>query len=69
MTTLANTHEEKALLSPKEVYEAFGGAIGYNAVYELVRSGRIKSIRLGRKILVPRSELEDWLEREAGEAR
>ena len=31
--------------------------IGRNTIYDMVRSGRIKSVRLGRKIRIPKSAL------------
>ncbi len=31
--------------------------IGRNAAYELVRSGKIKGIRIGRKIQIPKAEV------------
>ena len=35
--------------------------IGRNTAYELVRSGQIKSIRIGRQIRVPKQEVVDFL--------
>ena len=35
--------------------------IGRNSAYELVRSGRIKSIRIGRNIRIPKSEVIRFL--------
>jgi len=37
--------------------------IGRNTAYELVRSGQIKSIRIGRKIRIPKSEVLAFLNR------
>ena len=31
--------------------------IGRNTIYDMVRSGRIKSVRLGRQIRIPKSAL------------
>ena len=39
--------------------------IGRNLAYQLVGRGEIPCVRLGRMIRVPRSALEQWLEREA----
>jgi excisionase family DNA binding protein len=40
--------------------------ISRNLAYELVAQGRIPHIRLGRRILIPRFGLEQWIAREAG---
>jgi len=37
--------------------------IGRNTAYELVRSGQIKSIRIGRKIRIPKAEVLAFLNR------
>jgi len=37
--------------------------VGRNAAYELVRSGQIRSVRIGRKIRIPKSEVLAFLER------
>lgn len=58
----------KLLLTPDEFRDALGGAIGRGSIYELVRAGRIRSVRLGRKILIPITEVNAFIEREAGEA-
>jgi excisionase family DNA binding protein len=39
--------------------------VSKNTAYELVRQRRIPAIRLGRRILVPRHELENWITNEA----
>jgi excisionase family DNA binding protein len=38
--------------------------VGRDAMYRLVAEGRIRTVRLGRKRLVPRQELEAWIARE-----
>ena len=35
--------------------------IGRNTAYELVRSGQIRSIRIGRQLRIPRNELQRFL--------
>ena len=35
--------------------------IGRNAAYELVRSGKIRSIRVGRSIRIPREAVIDYM--------
>ncbi len=37
--------------------------IGRNTAYELVRSGQIRSVRIGRKIRIPKSEVLAFLYR------
>ncbi len=37
--------------------------IGRNTAYELIRSGQIKSIRIGRKIRIPKAEILAFLNR------
>lgn len=38
--------------------------IGRNTAYELVRSGQIKSLRIGRKIRIPKAEVLAFLNRD-----
>ena len=40
--------------------------ISRNLAYELVHQGGLPHIRLGRRILIPRFGLEQWIAREAG---
>lgn len=56
---------ERPLLTPSEFHGELGGCIGRNSIYEMLRAGRIRSVRLGRKLLIPRSELTAFIEREA----
>ena len=35
--------------------------IGRNTAYELVRSGQIRSVRIGRKLRIPKQAVEDFL--------
>ncbi len=50
---------ERLLLKPSEVAEALG--VGRTTAYELIRTGRLPTIRVGRSVRVPRAELERWL--------
>lgn len=36
-------------------------AIGRNTAYTLVRSGKIRSIKVGRKYLIPKTAVEEYL--------
>ena len=49
------------VLSVKELCEAL--SIGRNTAYALLRSGEIKSIRIGRKIKIPKIYLIEYLTR------
>ena len=51
---------ESATLSVEETAKVVG--IGRNSAYEGVRTGEIPSIRIGKRILVPRIALERILE-------
>ena len=66
MQTVAETGENtKPLLTPDEFWEEMQKVIGRNSLYGLIQANRIKHIRVGRKILIPRSELTDFALREA----
>lgn len=52
------------LITPDELYRRLG-VIGKSSIYDALRAGRIKHLRIGRKILVLESEVEDWPKREA----
>lgn len=51
------------LVSVRDAARELG--IGRDSTYALVREGRLRSISVGRRILVPRTELEAFVEREA----
>ena len=56
---------ESATLSVEETAKVLG--IGRNSAYEGVRTGEIPSIRIGKRILVPRLALERILENAGGQ--
>ena len=47
------------LMSVSDAQDALG--LGRNSIYALLRSGRLKSIRVGRIYKIPRTALEDYL--------
>jgi excisionase family DNA binding protein len=49
----------KLTYSPDELRAALG--IGRGSVYDLLRSGQLRSVRVGRRIVVPISEVERFL--------
>jgi excisionase family DNA binding protein len=52
-----------ALLSVAEF--ALAAGVGQHAIRERVADGTIRSLRIGRLVKVPASELQDWPHREA----
>lgn len=63
-TVAEQTENTKPLLTPDEFWEGMQKVIGRNSLYGLIQANRIKHIRVGRKILIPRSELTDFAARE-----
>jgi excisionase family DNA binding protein len=53
---------EPLLVGPRDAAEIVG--IGRDRMYRLVADGRIRSVALGRKRLIPRQELDAWIARE-----
>ena len=58
---------ESATLSVEETAKVLG--IGRNSAYEGVRTGEIPSIRIGKRILVPRLALEQILKGAGSQSR
>jgi len=54
---------EPALIGVREW--AAGVGVGRDTAYSLVAEGRVRHLRVGRKVLIPRSEIEGFAEREA----
>lgn len=48
------------VLRPEEVAKAL--RCGRTSIYEAIRRGDIRSVRLGRRVLVPRQALKELLE-------
>lgn len=55
---------EKATITVKEVAQALG--ICLPKAYEIVASDNFPSFRLGRRIVIPAKDFENWLSKEAG---
>ena len=56
---------EKLLLTATEAGEAIG--VGRTRIYELLASGQIPSVKIGRSVRVPIEALKRWIqERESG---
>ncbi len=56
---------EPLLLGVKDAARRLG--LGRDSTYQLVQEGRLRSLAVGRKILIPVGELERFVEREAGQ--
>ena len=52
-------HEFPATLRVEDLMPILG--IGRNTAYELIRSGQIRSVRIGRQIRIPRDALLEFL--------
>ena len=52
-------HELPATLRVEDLMPILG--IGRNTAYELIRSGQIRSVRIGRQIRIPREALLEFL--------
>jgi excisionase family DNA binding protein len=50
----------KPFVSPRELHNLWQGALGLEAIYTELRSGHIRSVRIGKRFLIPRSEIEDY---------
>ena len=54
-------HELPVTLRVEDLMPILG--IGRNTAYELIRSGRIRSVRIGRQIRIPREALLEFLQK------
>ena len=57
-----NLHDLPMTLRVEELMPILG--IGRNTAYELIRSGQIRSIRIGRQIRIPRDALLEFLRKQ-----
>ena len=53
-------HELSVTLRVEDLMPLLG--IGRNTAYELIRSGQIRSVRIGRQIRIPREALLEFLD-------
>jgi excisionase family DNA binding protein len=53
---------ENLLMRATEVAAALG--VGRATAYELMASGELPTVRIGRSVRVPRAELEQWVRRQ-----
>lgn len=57
---IADLDQVPLVLSVKDVGEVLG--IGRNSAYDLIRCGKIKSIRVGKQIRIPKQALIEFLQ-------
>ena len=53
--------ENKVTLTVSEAAEMIG--ISKPSMYEVVRAGKVRSVKVGKKILISRQSLMDWLKK------
>lgn len=58
-TPIVNTEDLPIVLTVSDVSKILG--IGMNTAYDLIRSGAIKSIRVGRQIRVPKAAFLEFI--------
>ncbi|MFD2608741.1 helix-turn-helix domain-containing protein [Deinococcus taklimakanensis] len=59
--------DQRLTRKPEEVAQLLG--IGRNGVYDLIRRGDLRSIAVGRKLLIPLTAIEEFLTGSQGSIR
>ncbi len=60
---MTTNNMEKLLIKPMEAARML--SIGKTTIYELLATGEIPSIHIGRSIRIPAKALEEWIEKGA----
>jgi excisionase family DNA binding protein len=64
--------QEKDNAIPPKLYRVGEAAealrLSRSAIYELIRSDQLRTVKIGRRRLVPVAALDEWLERVSGGA-
>jgi excisionase family DNA binding protein len=60
-----STAVERTLLRPREIVQSTG--LSRVTIYNLIASGELRSVRVGRAIRVPVQALKEWIERKSRE--
>lgn len=50
----------KDVLTPRELKEIL--RIGFNSIYKLLKKGDIKSLKIGNKIIIPKTAVLEYLQ-------
>ena len=61
---MENISENKKTISVKEFCSEYN--VGINKAYEIINSKDFPMVRLGRKIIIIRSKVDNWLENQIG---
>jgi excisionase family DNA binding protein len=67
MTVVTSSQTEKLLLTISEAARLL--SIGRSTLYELIGSGQVPTIHIGRSVRVPADGLRHWLDRQIREAQ
>lgn len=62
--TPEQTHRQPVSLLTVKQFKAARPEIGEGTVRAWIREGRIRTVRVGRRILIPGTEVQDLIERE-----
>lgn len=62
---MTDTDFSRLTVTVPEAAKALG--VGLNSAYGLISAKRLKAVRLGRKLVVPKAELEAFLARETAQ--
>lgn len=57
---MSEAHAYRLLLTPEEAAERL--SLSRTTVYELVRKGRLQSVKIGRARRIPRAALQEYVE-------
>ena len=60
MTRLKTTNQERLTMTVPECAQLLG--VGRNNCYERAKAGEIPSIRVGKRLLIPKVALQKWLD-------
>ena len=56
---MSDTNNEKAVLSVQELADYLG--IGRTTCYALIKENQFRTVRVGKKILIPKESVNNWL--------
>jgi excisionase family DNA binding protein len=62
---VTETSFSRLTVTVPEAAKALG--VGLNSTYGLISAKRLKAVKLGRKLVIPRTELEAFLRRETAQ--